>query len=274
VAFAEIADRARLERFLRANAPAQLYALADLDDAFWPDTRWFASARGDGELTAVCLLLEKLALPIVHAIAAPRDAAALALVAELRPRLPERFFVNLPVGFAEVFAASHAIALQAEYVRMWLPEPRALDAAPELPGIEPLGPEHLSELAAFYRERAYAPDERGGRFFEPYMLALHPWFGLRERGELSCVAGVHVCSRRYGVAALGNVATVPERRGRGLARAVCARLCRELARRVALIGLNVAVANAPARACYAALGFQEALRYEEAILTRRPESLC
>jgi len=273
VAFAEIADRVALERFLRRHAPAQLYALADLDDAFWPDTRWFASAGAGGELAAVCLLLEKLALPIVYAVAPPRDPATLALVAELRPRLPERFFVNLPVGFAEVFAASHAIALQAEYVKMWLPDPRAASAE-ALPGIEPLGPEHLGELAAFYRERAYAPDERGGRFFEPYMLGLGPWLGLRERGELVCVAGVHVCSRRYGVAALGNVATVPERRGRGLARAVCARLCRELAAQVPLIGLNVAVANAPARACYAALGFREALRYEEAILTRRQESLC
>ena len=81
--------------------------------------------------------------------------------------------------------------------------------------------------------------------------------------------GVHVFSRRYGVAALGNVATVPERRGRGLARAVCARLCRELAPRVPLVGLNVAVANAPARRCYRALGFREVLRYEEAVLTRR-----
>ena len=273
MAFVELADPARIERFLRADAPAQIYALADLDDAFWPDTRWFASARADGELAAVCLVLEKLALPIVHAVAPPRDPATLALVAELRARLPERFFVNLPVGFAEVFEASHAIEPHGEYVKMWLPDAGALGGAAP-PGIEPLGPEHAGELADFYRTRAYAPDERHGRFFEPYMLSLGPWFGLRERGALVCVAGIHVCSRRYGVAALGNVATVPERRGRGLARAVCARLCRELTAALPLVGLNVAVANAPARACYRALGFRDALRYEEAVLTRRPESLC
>jgi ribosomal protein S18 acetylase RimI-like enzyme len=273
VAFVELADRARLERFLRGDAPAQIYALADLDDAFWPDTRWFASARADGELTAVCLVLEKLALPIVYAVAQPGDPATLALVAELRARLPERFFVNLPLGFAEVFAASHAIDPHGEYVKMWLPDGSALGGAAP-PGIEPLGPEHAAELADFYRTRAYAADERQSRFFAPYMLTLGPWFGLRERGQLVCVAGVHVCSQRYGVAALGNVATVPERRGRGLARAVCARLCRALAPAVPLVGLNVAVANAPARACYRALGFREALRYEEAVLTRRADALC
>lgn len=273
MAFAELRDRARIERFLRRSAESQIYALADLDDAFWPETRWFVRADDRGELAALCVVLEKLALPIVHAVAEPHDPATLALVAELRPRLPETFFVNLPVGFAAAFAASHAIHSHGEYVKMWLPEPGAL-RGDSLPGIEPLGPGHADELARFYRERAYAPDERGGRFFAPYMLSFAPWFGLRERGELVCVAGLHVFSRRYGVAALGNVATAPERRGRGLARAVCARLCRALADAVPLVGLNVAVANAPARACYRALGFREALRYEEAVLTKRAEALC
>ena len=88
--FVELFDRARLERFLRANPAAQIYALADLDDAFWPDTRWFASVRADGEIAALCLLLEKLALPIVHAVAEPGDRATLALVAELGPQLAPR----------------------------------------------------------------------------------------------------------------------------------------------------------------------------------------
>ena len=271
--FVELFDRARLERFLRTNAAAQIYALADLDDAFWADTRWFASVRADGELAAVCLLLEKLALPIVHAVAEPGDRATLALVAELAPSLPGTFFVNLPIGFAERLERSYTIHARVEFAKMWLPDTSALDGD-ELPGIEPLGPEHADELADFYAHRALRADESHGRFFAPYMLALCPWFALRERGELVSVAGVHVFSRRYGVAALGNVATVPERRGRGLARAVCARLCRELAASVPLVGLNVAVANQAARACYRALGFREVLRYEEAVLTRRADSLC
>ena len=271
--FVELFDRARLERFLRANPAAQIYALADLDDAFWPDTRWFASVGADGEIAALCLLLEKLALPIVHAIAEPGDRATLALVAELGPHFPACFFVNLPVGFAERFERDYAIQPHGEYVKMWLPDTSAL-GHDGLPGIEPLGPEHAGELADFYAHRALRADESHGRFFAPYMLALGPWFGVRERGELVSVAGVHVFSRRYGVAALGNVATIPERRGRGLARAVCARLCRELAAAVPLVGLNVAVANGAARACYRSLGFREALRYEEAVLTRRPESPC
>lgn len=264
---ATLSERASIERFLRRAAPAQIYGLADLDDAFWPDTRWYGTRGADDELDAVCLVLEKLALPIVYAVAPPGDRAALGLVRALGERLPQRFFANLPQGHEVVLGATHEIALAREYAKLWLPDPAGLESF-EVAGIERLGLAEADELERFYAERAFGPGEHLG-FYARYMLELAPWFGLRERGELVCVAGVHVFSERYGVAAIGNVATAPARRGRGLARAVCARLARELAARVPLVGLNVATANEAALRCYRALGFREALRYEEAVLTRR-----
>jgi ribosomal protein S18 acetylase RimI-like enzyme len=266
-----LTDRGEIERFLRRSEGAQIYALADLDDAFWPETRWFGTRAGGGELDALCLVLEKLALPIVYAVAGPRDPATLALVRALAPRLPSRFFVNFPVGFESVFSDTHEIVLQRDYVKMRLDDPSRLTEV-ELQGIERLGPEHAPELEEFYAKRAFGPGEHLG-FYARYMLELFPWFGLRERGDLVSVAGVHVFSERYGVAAIGNVATAPARRGRGLARAVCARLARELAARVLLVGLNVAAANAAARRCYETLGFRTVLHYEEAVLTLRDPAL-
>src|SRR5262249_12702084 len=131
---------------------------------------------------------------------------------------------------------------RAEYQKMWLPE-RALTPVAEPVGVTALGPGDVPELRAFFAGPAYRDDERGGRFFEPYMLELFPWVGLREAGELVSVAGLHVLSRRYGVAALGNIATRPDRRGRGLARALTARLTRSLLAEIPLVGLNVAVSN-------------------------------
>lgn len=266
-----LGDRGEIERFLRRDAPAQIYGLADLDDAFWGDTRWLGRRARGGELSAVCLVLEKLALPIVYAVAAPGDHETLELLREAVPELPRRFFANFPLGFERALAKSHEIAPLGEYRKLWLADVRGLESF-EIPGIERLGADDAPELERFYAERAFGPGEHLG-FYARYMLELAPWFGLRESGELVCVAGVHVCSERYGVAALGNVATAPAWRGRGLARAVCARLARELEERVPLVGLNVATANAPALRCYRALGFREALRYEEAVLTRRAESL-
>jgi len=267
----EIRDRGELERFLRRDASRHVYGLADLDDAFFPDTRWFASRDTAGEIDALCLVLEKLALPIVYAVAPPEHPPTLALLRALTPCLPRRFFANFPIGYEKVLGDTHEIAPLGEYVKMHLADAAGLERH-EIPGIETLGPEHAAELDAFYGERAFGPSEHLG-FYERCMLEQFPWFALRERGELVSVAGVHVFSRRYGVAALANVATAPARRGRGLARAVCARLARELAAHVPLVGLNVASANAAARRCYEALGFRAVLHYEEAVLTVRGESL-
>jgi predicted GNAT family acetyltransferase len=143
-------------------------------------------------------------------------------------------------------------------------------ALPEPAGLERLHPEHFDELRAFYAHDAYRPEERHGRFFESYMLELGPWFGIREAGRLVSVAGVHVVSARTSVAGVGGIATRPDRRGRGLARAVTARLCRELRERVELVGLNVAVANHAAIRCYESLGFRAVSRYEEMELERHP----
>ena len=93
----EIRDREAIERWLRRDAAAHVYALADLDDVFWPDTRWFAG-RNERELAAVCLVLEKLSLPILYAVSPAADAAMRVLLDWLRPSLPERSFATLGVG--------------------------------------------------------------------------------------------------------------------------------------------------------------------------------
>ena len=104
-----------------------------------------------------------------------------------------------------------------------------------------LGAADLADIEAFYRT-AYP-----GTWFAARMLATGRYVGIREDGRLVCVAGVHVHSPTWGVAALGNVATLPERRGEGLARAACAALCRLLlADGIETIALNVRADNAPA----------------------------
>ena len=97
------------------------------------------------------------------------------------------------------------------------PAPTSSRRAP-LP-VDLLGESDLLELDELYRA-AYP-----GTWFTPRMLATGRYVGIRHDGRLACVAGVHVYSPTWGVAALGNVATLPELRGRGLARAACAALC-------------------------------------------------
>lgn len=61
-----------------------------------------------------------------------------------------------------------------------------------------LGQDDHDELVALYR-RAYP-----GSWFDPRMLETGQYYGVRHGRHILCVAGVHVYSPEYGVAALGS----------------------------------------------------------------------
>jgi predicted GNAT family acetyltransferase len=100
------------------------------------------------------------------------------------------------------------------------------------------------------------------------MLEPGQYLGTFAGDEIVAVAGVHVYSERYRVAALGNVSTHSRHRGRGLGTAVTAALCRRLLGRVDRIGLNVKADNAAGRRCHEKLGFEVRAPYEEVAVAR------
>jgi predicted GNAT family acetyltransferase len=100
------------------------------------------------------------------------------------------------------------------------------------------------------------------------MVATGRYFGVREDGQLICIAGVHVYSPRYRVAALGNIVTHPAHRNRGHATRATARLCQALLDEVDHIGLNVKADNEAAIACYRKLGFEVVAPYGEFNIAR------
>jgi ribosomal protein S18 acetylase RimI-like enzyme len=103
-----------------------------------------------------------------------------------------------------------------------------------------------------------------GNFFVPRMLETGYYFGIRRGGMLASVAGVHVFSRPYKVAALGNITTRPDFRGQGLATAATVRLCQELrGAGIEHIGLNVKADNQAALECYKRIGFKQIADYGE-----------
>lgn len=265
--FAETRDRPALEAFLRRDAPSHLYALADLDEPFWDDGRWF-TARRSGETEAVALLLTTLEIPILYAICPPADAATRALCEFVIPELPARVFAHVGLGLDPLRKAGE-FASEGEFVKYLLADHALLEEA-DATQAALLGPDDLPEVRAFLRDEAYGEDETESRFFEPYMIERWPFAAAREGGRLVGVGGIHALSERYRVAVLGNIATRPDRRGRGIARAVTARVCQALRGRVDHVGLNVLASNAPAIRCYERLGFQAVRRYLEGVLTLRP----
>jgi ribosomal protein S18 acetylase RimI-like enzyme len=199
--------------------------------------------------------------PVLYAIAhdAPSDAATLDLLEHLTPELPDHFVITGPIGLSRRLAASHTADWVIPHVKMHLPDRASLPDADD--AIESLDRAAEAEVVEL---RTHGGD--ASAFFVPELLDTGWYLGLRTDGDLAAVAGVHVISERYGVAAIGNVLTHPAHRRRGLARALVATLAHRLLAAVPTVGLNVGVDNTAARALYDDLGFVPSITYEEAEL--------
>jgi len=249
-------DKDEVERFTRRNPYLHLYAIGDLDDFFWPHTLWYA-LRQDGQVRELILVYTGQLMPVVLALSADPAGPLRELLRGLLPLLPRRFYAHLSAGVADVSASDYAIECHGAFCKMALTDRTRL-AAIDMSSAVPLGAAAEAELAAFFAV-SYP-----GNWFVPRMLQTGFYFGVRRGPALASVAGVHTVSRRYRVAAVGNIATHPDFRGQGLATSAVARLCQELfAAGMDHIGLNVRIDNASAIACYEKLGFQRIADYGE-----------
>ncbi len=248
-------DRGEIERWLRRDPVRQVYAIGDLDDFFWPQTRWWGHRAASGELDAVALLYEGLRTPTFLALTDDLPPMH-TLVSALLPTLPGHVYLHLEPGLAEVLERRYALKPHGLHLRLGLPGAVRADGL-DTSAAEELGPENLDEVRAFYREAFPA------NWFDPRMLETRRYYGLRHDGGLVSVAGVHVWSPQLEVAALGNIATHPDRRGRGLGRQVTARACQALADDRCAVALNVAADNAAALRVYERLGFVHHSALEE-----------
>jgi ribosomal protein S18 acetylase RimI-like enzyme len=249
-------DRDELAGLLRRDAALHTYELGDLDDFFWPYTTWYR--HGD----QVALLYHGGGTPTLIALAPPAGIDDLAaLVRGLVPLLPHRIYAHLsPVAVAAL--ADHVeVTAGGPHRKLALTDPRRLAGTD--PGGEALTRADLPEVSNLYAA-AYP-----GNWFDPRMLDTGQYVGVRRAGELLAVAGVHVWSATYRVAALGNVTTHPRARRQGLARAAVTAVCHRLRRTVDHITLNVRADNHAALALYDGLGFTPIAEYEECGLTAR-----
>ncbi|HEU0037381.1 MAG TPA: GNAT family N-acetyltransferase [Kofleriaceae bacterium] len=248
-------DRTVLRARLRRHAALHLYELGDLDDFFWPHTTWFVDGEG------VALLYTPPGTAVLLAFAADDELAPLAaLVDEIRDQLPAELYAHVSPPIVPVLARRYEVSSGGVHDKMALADRSRLGDGG---GASQLGPGDVDELVAFYA-RCYP-----GNWFDPRMLETRQYFAIREAGALVAAAGIHVYSATERVAALGNIATAPEQRRRGLAARVTSALCRSLLASVDQIGLNVKATNDAAISCYKQLGFVRVAAYEELALRRR-----
>lgn len=251
-----IHDKHTLYRFLKQEAGLQAYLIGDLDDFFWPKTIWYALEE-EGCIKAVALLYCEVSPPTLLCFQNSEREYAIQLLREIKNFLPASFYAHLGEGFIDAFGSSNIIKHYGLNYKM---VSQHKINSPGMDNIKRVDKKDLNNINAFYRE-AY-PDN----WFDLRMLESNRYLGFYVDGVLAGIAGIHVFSATYRVAALGNVATHPEYRNRGIAKKLIAALCYDLQNDVDTIGLNVRSDNKPAIRLYERLGFQVVGTYEECLL--------
>ena len=248
-----------LERFLRRNVYLHLYSIGDLDDFFWPYTTWYG-LKTDGNIEAVVLVYTGLSVPAVLAISG-EPAVMEGLLKSIEHLLPYRFYSHLSPGLEDVMSSYEIIKTYGEHYKMALKD-KTLLARYDCSEVVQLNKKDLDEIQTLYRE-SYP-----GNWFDPRMLDTRKYFGLWEDNRLASIAGIHVYSPQYQVAALGNITTLPAFRNRGYGKRVTVKLCQSLLQEGIAIGLNVKADNFSATACYEKIGFEIIASYGEYMVQR------
>ena len=229
------------------------YAIADLAPPFRAYSTVAVARHGSD--VAACLVLQHPAFAAVVPHGPPDGLVALLAQMDL-PRATHLFA-----------RAEHLPVLRLRFDYAPTPMQRmAVDAAsfrPVAEGAERLGPDDLPALLDLYS--AYS-----GHAFQPDQLAHGVFYGFRNGKQLLAAAGTQTTSDRSRIAAVGNIFTRPEARGRGIAATVTSAVVADLlgGRYLDAI-LNVAVANEPAIRVYTRLGFRTHCQHYEGLATLR-----
>ena len=247
-------DKQRLLTHFQKDPILFAYHIGDLDDFFFPDCQWAVAYNETARIEDAVLVYFGGTVPAMVAFGLTTKLPE--LLREVLEISPRRFNCHFQKQHAGCFEAFNATSF-GTHCKMHLRE-SDLPPAESDNSILRLDQSHEPALADLY-QRSYP-----GNYFVPRMLETGKYFGLFESERLAAVAGVHVDSAQYCIAALGNITTDPDYRGRGLARRVTAHLCRELIRERKMVCLNVKADNLSAIRCYEKLGFVKTHEYEEA----------
>jgi len=241
--------------YLGLNPALQIYCIGDLDDFFFPYTTWYGLSD-NGQIKSLALLYTAMDIPTLLLFHEGDNTFAGQLLHLLKPLLPQQFYAHLSPDLTEVLGTNNIMEHYGMNYKMTL---KVLPLKINDPNIRKLSPDDLKVVTDFYRT-AYPHN-----WFDKRMLETGKYFGYFAGETLAGVAGVHVYSAKYSVAALGNIAVLPAFRGRQIGFRLTSVLCHDLVQTTCTTGLNVRSDNAAAIKLYKNAGFEITGRYEECL---------
>ena len=247
-------DRELLRRFLEQERLRAAYALCDLEDREFARSKWGLATR-DGEPIAVALEYGGLT-PQPLFVMGDGDAVAGILRELIRPRI---VYLAADESLLPHVERVYRVDPGPPMSRMWVD--RTMFEPASGPAVR-LSPVDIVDL-----NRLYGLGFAG--WLPAESVAQGVYYGIRVAGRLVAAAGTHVISPQAKLAAVGNVMTHVDYRGRGFAKITTSAVTQELLRTCDEVVLNVRSDNPPAIAAYRALGYREHCRFEERLARRR-----
>lgn len=247
-------DRKLLRTFLEQDRLRAAYAVCDLDEKEFHKTKW-GVAYERGEPIAVVLEYGGLT-PQPLFVMGDAEGVAAVLRDVIRPRI---VYLAADESQLEAVGRHYRIDPGPQMVRMIVNRQMF---RPIYGPVIRLDPADIVDLNRLY-----------GLGFAGWLpsdsIANGVYYGVRTAGRLVAAAGTHVISPEARMAAVGNVMTHHDFRGRGYAKAVTSAVTQELLRTCDDVVLNVRSDNPPALAAYRAIGYGEHNRFEERLAHRR-----
>ncbi len=247
-------DRELLREFLDSDRLFAAYALCDLDDREFGRTRW-GVALDHGRPVSVVMEYTGLS-PQPLFVMGDRAGVVGALRDVIRPRTA---YLAARPELLSAAASVYKVSDGPPMVRMWVDRSSFRPTPSAAIRLVPADIGDLNKLYDFGLT-SWLPSES---------VANGVYYGIRINGHLVAAAGTHVVSRTMGLAAVGNVLTHRDYRGRGFAKIVTGAVTQELLRFCDQVVLNVRSDNPPALRAYLAIGYLEHTRFEERLVHRR-----
>lgn len=249
-------NKKEIREFLAKNPDLQLYTIGDLDDFFWPHTVWYA-LWDNGSIQAIALLYTGMDPSTLLHFCDNDTFYSIELLKSIKPLLPSKFNAHLSEGLTDIFGRENIIENWGHNYRMILTgNPGTISDD----NIRRLKMSDMNEIRELYTI-AYP-----GNWFDSRMVETGKYFGYFMGKRLTGISGVHVYSSEYRIAALGNIATHPDFRGRKIAYKLTSVLCNDLLKNVDIIGLNVKSDNPAAIRCYENIGFRIRSSFDECFI--------
>lgn len=256
---AQLRDRAAIRALLSTDRPWCVYALGDLAPGFFEQCVWFESQTRP---PALALLFRGFTVPVLFTLGPAAALATLMPEIAVEPSLYLHVRPEIVPVLQQRYLIPHPIAMW----RMVLELPKF--HPPPIAGVKRLTAADLPAL-----NQLYADGKASGEvppFFFTSMLEQGVFFGSHENKDLVAVAGTHLVAPPERVAAVGNIYTRRDRRGRGLAARVTTAVVSELLRLgIDIVALNVNQQNVSAIKVYDRLGFARHGEYIEGAASRR-----